>query len=820
MRGPSLPLPTLPRHSRFRRLSCRASRLLASSLAAFGAIALAQPVAPLSPIVDARPFGPLRPPLSLEFGAPPAVPVRPPAPPPPRRDDDRRPLPIVVEAQEVRGRPDLETVATGDAQIRRGQTLIRADRLSYDQAAGVARATGNVRIEDDGSVFSGPELQLHLQTFEGFFTDPSYFFGQTGGGGNARRVDFIDRDRATLTGATYSSCRADGSGGPAWLLSAERVDLDLEANEGRAESAVLRFYGVPILAAPVLSFPLTDQRKSGWLPPDVSIDSKSGLETQIPYYWNIAPQRDATFTPEVSTRRGMGLGSEFRYLEPEHSGIMKFHVLPNDRVANRSRQALDLNHAGAMQAFDYRARVQRVSDDDYWKDFSGNVDSFTPRLLPTDVWAGRRVSLGGGDSSFYARVQRWQLLQSDEADERIDLPPYQRSPQIGLRYGALGPGGTEWALETEFNRFTLPSGEFDEDLNTGDRLHALGSVSRNFGTPGWRLTPRLSFNAASYALDEPLANGQRHTSRFIPTVSLDNAWLLERDSSWFGRRTRQTLEPRLQYVYTPYRRQIAPAFDSAGRDFNFESIFSENDFSGVDRVNDAHQLTAGVTTRLLHPESGAEALRLGVVQRYLFGDQRITPDDREERRRFSDVLLLGSSNLVPAWTFDASVLYNPDARRTTRSILGARYSPGPFRTISTNYRYTRGLSEQVELAWQWPIYRREAPGARLAAGAAAGGTTTSSCPGTFYGVGRVNYSSRDARLTDALVGVEYDAGCWIGRFVAERLSTGRSEATTRLMLQLELVGLSRLGTNPLRVLRDNIPGYRLLREDRVAPTHD
>ncbi len=229
-------------------------------------------------------------------------------------------------------------------------------------------------------------------------------------------------------------------------------------------------------------------------------------------------------------------------------------------------------------------------------------------------------------------------------------------------------------------------------------------------------------------------------------------------------------------------------------------------------MSDANQLTAGVTTRFLDPVSGAEALRLGIVQRYLLRDQRITAEGPPLTQRFSDVLLLGSSTLVPRWTLDGSIQYSPEIRRTVRSIIGVRYSPGPFRTINATYRLTRELSEQLELGWQWPIY-----GAGPTTGGSKAASSASSCKGTWYGVGRINYSIQDSRITDSIMGLEYDAGCWIGRVVAERLSTGRSEATTRLLLQLELVGLSRLGSNPLRVLKDNIPGYRLLRDGNTAP---
>jgi LPS-assembly protein len=745
----------------------------------------------------------------------------------PPRGDAARKLPIVLLAREVHGRPDLETIAEGDAEFRRGGIVLRADRLSYDHPEDLAIARGNVRISRDGNTYSGPELQLRVERFEGFFLNPSYFFSRTGAGGTAQRIDFIDDQRAIATGATYTSCPADGSGDPDWLLSTSRVKMDFEANEGIAEGAVLRFMGVPILGAPVLSFPLTEARKSGWLPPSINLDSKSGLQTAVPYYWNIAPNRDATLTPGVSAKRGVSLGTEFRYLEPRYQGQINLDVMPDDRLVGRERHALSWQHDAALIGeTQLRARVLRVSDDDYWKDFPRDLPTLTPRLLLSDLNATRPV----GDWTTYFRAMRWQVLQNAESPIDPAVPAaqqqpgalvthlYERLPQIGART-LRKLGDFEIGFEGELNHFAKPTNIPDPDRPTGTRLHALATLARPWITPGWSLTPRLTLNAATYSLDRPMADGRRSASRAIPTFSLDSAWVLERETTWLGRAVRQTLEPRLLYVSTPFRNQSGlPNFDSAAKDFNFESVYTDNVFSGIDRVSDANQVTAGVTTRLLDPVTGAEAVRLGIVQRYLFRDQRITPEGPPLTQRFSDVLLLGSSTLFPRWTIDGSLQYSPDIGRTVRSILGLRYSPGPFRTVNATYRLTRGLSEQLELGWQWPIY---GPGPEQTPSAPKNALRTegSSCKGTWYGVGRINYSMRDSRITDSIMGVEYDAGCWIGRVVAERLSTGRSEATTRLLLQLELVGLSRLGSNPLQVLKDNIPGYRLLREDRAAPAN-
>jgi LPS-assembly protein len=744
--------------------------------------------------------------------------------------DSRAPLPLILFADRLQGRPDLDASAVGHVELRRGGVVMHADRLSYDTPTDFAKASGHVRISRNGNVFSGPELQLHVQRFEGSFEQPDYFIALTQAGGHADRIDFLDLNRSQAIHATYTSCTRDGSGQPDWLLSTDRVTMDFATNTGVAEGAVVRFYGVPILAAPVLSFPLTDQRKSGWLPPNINLDSKSGFELGVPYYWNIAPNRDATFTPQVMTRRGPALDTEFRYLEPSFGGRIDLNLIPHDALSHEERHALQFEHEGdAPRALiHYRADLVRVSDDAYWKDFPRAVPSLTPRLLPGDVQAEHRFASLPGDWAVYARVQHWQVLNEANPDAPI-APPYDRLPQFGLRgSGAFAKDGSglQYSLETELNRFRLG----DEQIGTssvrpteGTRAHLLGSLSWPLALPGGWLTPRLAVNAADYryryasdAVGGLDIDGRAH--RVIPTFSVDSGLVFERASHWFGHDMRQTLEPRLLFVDTPYRPQSnLPDFDAAGKDFNDISVYSDNAFSGVDRVSDGRQLTMGVTTRWLDARTGAEAMRLGLAQRYLFTPQQITPapeggtsvEGEPNTRRFSDVLLLGSSTIWPNWTMNGTVQYSPELHRPVRSIAGIRYSPGDFRTINFNYRFARGSSEQLELGWQWPIYGPARDRKTIVPG---------SCSGSWYSVGRVNYSKPDRRVTDSIVGFEYDAGCWIGRVVAERVSTGVSEATTRVMLQLELVGLSRLGSNPLQVLKDNIPGYRLLRDERAGPT--
>jgi len=441
----------------------------------------------------------------------------------------------------------------------------------------------------------------------------------------------------------------------------------------------------------------------------------------------------------------------------------------------------------------------------------------------------RNWGLGDSQTTLYGGVQSWQTLRdldpkSDPVASGIESP-YRREPQLGIRSRSGNDTGLVWSMQGEFNRFT----NADPTKPIGNRVNAVGQLSYLANIGGLSLTPKISLNSTTYDMDQPLAStGNRSASRTLPTFSLDSGLTMERPLHIFDKDVIQTLEPRIQYVRTPYKDQSGlPLFDSAPRDFNQYAIYSENAFTGVDRISDANQVTMGLTSRLLDPQNGAEALRLGVVQKLLLSDQRINPNgDGPITQRLSDLLLLGSTSVIPNWTVDGTMQFNAQNHAAERGVMGVRYSPGAWRTIAASYNYTRNASGQVDLGWQWPIagplppmeaVRQEAvvdpmnlSGSRRA--------NTGACGGTWYSVGHMSYSMFDKRVINSLLGFEYDAGCWVGRVIAERVSVGAT-ASTRIMFQLELVGLSRvsLGSNPLRALKDNIAGYRLLHDDTAAP---
>ncbi|HZY14977.1 MAG TPA: LPS-assembly protein LptD [Ramlibacter sp.] len=735
-------------------------------------------------------------------------------------------LPTFVEGDRIQGRTDLETVIEGNAEVRRGDTVIRADRLQYDQPSDLARATGNVRINKAGNLFEGPYLELKVDAFEGFFNQPRYRFLANDAYGEAERVDFIDDKHAIVRKATYTTCqrRPGPSWMPDWILRAASISLDQEEQTGYATGAVLSFKGVPILPVPAMSFPLSDERKSGVLPPTIGLDNKNGLELTLPYYWNIAPNRDATLYPTLMSKRGVDLGGEFRYLEPDYQGLLRGNYLPGDRLRDRDRWGFAAQHSQGglmlpvLGASSLALNLNRVSDDDYWRDFSRNSASLTQRLLSNDGV----LQWGWRDVSFMARTLTWQTLQDPTS---MILPPYDRSPELMARETRSNLwGGLDSYVEADYSHFTRSMS--DEVRNTfsglpevnqpdAHRSYFLAQLSRPWQAPGWFVIPKAQVHSRHYSFEDPLAGGRRTASVTVPTLSLDSGLVFERPTSYFGRAFVQTLEPRAFYVYTPFRDQnFLPNYDSGLNDFNFATIYTENAFGGHDRISDNNLLTVGATTRLLDPDTGAEAAKFSLAQRVRFKDQRVTlPGGSTVSERLSDILFGASLNLVPQWSTDVTVQYNPKTRHSLRSTVGVRYNPGSYRVVSAAYRRQRGTSEQLDIGWQWPLNDLWGDrGQELVTGMGLG-------EGRWYSVGRLNVSLRDPkRVVDGLIGLEYDAGCWIGRVVMERFQAGTNTSNKRILFQLEFVGFSRLGSNALQTLKENIPRYQYLREQTSTPS--
>ena len=696
---------------------------------------------------------------------------------------------MTVQAESIVGRPEREIILERDVDLVRGKTRLTSDTACYRQVEDDVEASGNVRMWRYGDQYSGDLLKLNLESGKGYILNPTYKMELNNAQGKARRIDFLNQDEAVVLDGTYSTCEGPN---PDWYVKSSRMNLDSGRDVGTAGKTVVYFKDVPIIGTPLLSFSLSGARRSGWLPPTPGFTTKGGAELTVPYYFNIAPNRDLTLAPKLIERRGLQIGAKGRYIGEtdagSYAGETDLEFLLGDKQRNTDRYLVKSLHSQALApGLSFGWNLRGASDDDYLSDFSTSVANSADRQLLREVRTDYRSEFW----SLSARAQNYQVLQDPAAVQNPSLSvarPYDRLPQIYFHAGRFDvAGGFDWALDAELTRFYHP------DLVRGDRLVAVPQVSYPIIRPGYFLTPKLMLNASTYQLGEnpvvSVAPDAQSLSRAIPTFSLDSGLMFERDTKLFGRATTQTLEPRLFYVYTPYHDQkLFPNFDTAAATFNLAQLFSENRFVGADRIGDTNQVTAALTSRFIE-ESGAERLRLTFGQRFYLREQRVQLDAATPSTDArSDILLAATGRISETWGFDSAMQYNPDDSRIASSHYTVQWQPGPKKVLNLGYRELRDVFKNADLSAQWPISQR------------------------WYGVGRVSYSMRDKKILDSLIGLEYNGDCWIFRMGAQRFVTTANTVATPIFFQLELSGLSRfgVGNNALQTLGNTIPGYQKL----------
>lgn len=679
------------------------------------------------------------------------------------------PTPVFIRADRMSGRQEGEIEAEGEVELRkRGQT-VDADRLDYRQTEDEVHAEGHVRIEQKGSVATGPELRMKLETRQGFMREPAYRLTQPDAHGTAENLEFLGEDKYRITQGSYTTC---SEGNDDWFMRTSEMELDRTTQVGTASGASVYFKGVPFLYTPWLTFPLNNQRKSGFLPPTFGSSGKSGAEFSLPYYWNIAPEQDATITPRLLSKRGLQLSGQYRYLNPAYSGETRLETLPNDNITGSNRYALWMRHGQNLgSGWAAGLNLQTVSDDDYFRDLTTTLATTSQTNLPREG----ALAYNGYGLNFLTRVQRFQTLQDPLAPL---TPPYGRAPQMLLNGSWRNFPALDLGLSSEWVDFTHPT------LINGKRFSFYPNISLPLARSFAFVTPKLGMHTTRYTLGDNNSTALADTTRTLPIFSLDSGLFFERELQLSGTDFIQTLEPRLYYLNIPYRDQSRlPNFDSALADLNYVQMFAENQFVGGDRINDANQLTMALTTRLLDPSSGQERLRAAIGQRYYFKDQQVTLDGAARSDKSSDILATFSGRVTPFWSVDTGIQYTPGQQQFEKSNIGVRYQPEPGKALNLGYRFTRDILKQVDISTQWPI------------------------SGRWQAMGRLNYSFLDSKILEGLAGVEYNGGCWAARMVMHNFATATSQASNSIYFQLELFGLGKIGSNPLDILKRNISGY-------------
>ncbi|HEY8857074.1 MAG TPA: LPS assembly protein LptD [Rugosibacter sp.] len=715
-------------------------------------------------------------------------------------------LPTFLTADHMTGQTDEKLVAEGNVELRRRDAVLKSDRLTHWSATDEVEAEGNVDLISEGDRIRGPKLRMKLADHTGFFEQPEYKIRrpQTGtppilwtageeppaghlttGQGVASRMDFEGKGKYRLTDATYSTCTPAAGSDPDWFARTSSLRLDYAEQEGVASNATLFFKGVPILYSPWLSFSLNNERTSGLLTPTMGSTTRGGLEYTQPFYWNIAPNMDATIAPRVIAKRGVLWNGEYRYLEPTYSGTWLGQLLPNDRLEDKRRSAYSVTHNQYFgHGVNASLNLNGASDGTYFSDLANN----SAIIAQTNLLRQGTLSYGASWWSASVLAQSYQTLQ-DPALPPV-VTPYKRLPQINVNANRSDlPLGMSFAFTGENVNFSHPT------LTQGRRFTLYPQISWPLQTAAVFVTPKIGVHSTRYRLDNQAPGVPDNITRNVPIASVDSGVTFERPQDWFGTTLTQTLEPRLFYLYIPERDQSQiPIFDTGLADFNFAQIFSENRYTGGDRINDANQLTGMLTTRLIDPKNGAEIMRASFGQRVYFTTQHVgLPGEVLRNDRQTDLLGAFSGRVLPKTYVDAGVQYNTRLGQMERFNISGRYQPEPGKLLNTGYRYTRDQVGQFDISGQWPI------------------------SGGWHGVGRYNYSIKDKRLVESVAGLEYDGGCWVGRVVVQRLATQTQQVNSSLFFQLELNDFARLGSNPLELLKRAVPGYGVINRNTDSP---
>jgi LPS-assembly protein len=694
-----------------------------------------------------------------------------------------------------------DAILKGNVHVLQGERELRANQAHYDPKSTSFEVQGGVEYTDPLVHVTGIGGD-YTQNAGADFTSAEFELRQRSARGAADVMHLTPDGKIRLQHVRFTTCPKEDE---AWLLRANAITLDTHNRVGTARGAKVDFKGVPIMYLPWVSFPLSNDRKSGFLFPTFGNTTTSGLQLAVPYYWNIAPNVDATIEPTEYQKRGTDLGGELRYLTSSQHGDFAFDFLPNDRLAGgeglrggEDRSHVKLQHVAELpDDFLLTVNAENVSDTKYFEDFSqGSAATSTAFLERT-----ARVSY---------RDENWRIsgeLQQFQTIDDLLLPaerPYAQVPRI-VADGNFAFGSAEqlrYGFDSELVDFTRSVGV------RGWRFDLRPAASLDFSAPGFFVRPGVAWRFTQYELTDTAPGQERSPARTLPTVSFDTGLLFERESGATGARI-LTLEPRVLYTYTPYRQQDQlPLFDTALPDLNLVELFRTNRYVGADRVSDADQVSVGATSRLLDAKDGTQFLAATLGQIYYFNKPRVELPGALPGE--VPVAASGSSDMVAQlaltaykhWSASLDVEWNPRNFEGERIEASLQYHPAPEEVLNFTYRQQREPTgscpilageavpncdrlEQVETSGTWPIGRQW----------------------NLYG--RLVYSLLDQRALDRFAGFEYGACCWRLRLVGRRfLSTRTGQQDTGVFVQLELAGLASVGSAADALLTEAIPGYK------------
>lgn len=677
---------------------------------------------------------------------------------------------IEVLSDGLRVEADGAAQVQGNVEMRQGERSLRAEELKINPVDRSVSVSGGVQYRDSGLMvrgdsgdfangaaqFRGAEFEMPLQPARG----------------SADLLSLSATGVMRLEGVRYTTCPV---GQDDWGIQAGSVELDTKKNVGVARDARLKFMGVTIMRLPMISFPLGDTRKSGFLFPSVGSTTRGGVQLTVPYYLNLAPNRDATLSTTLFARRGVNLGGEFRYLTESSRGQLDGDVLPNDQVFDATRSRIRFVNVTSLPQ-DWRLSIdaENVSDAQYFEDFSQGIDGASIAFLP------RMLQLSYRDSNW-----RLGLLARNFQTIDQELLPEDRPYTEFPRLYADGNWRLRGALPLEYG-FTSEASGFQRNTGVeGYRVDVAPRVGLRYEGAGYFLRPAVAFQATQYHLSDTAPGQDRSPLRTLPIASLDAGLLFERPVGSRASR-RLTLEPRLLYLYAPYRNQDAlPVFDTGVPDLNWVQLFRTNRYVGLDRIGDANQVSVGVTSRLFASDSGTRYLAATIGQTLYFDAPRVRlPDEPVRDPDVSDLIAQLELRAFENWSVDLDLQWNHGETQVERSEVRLQFRPAAQQVMNFGYRFQRDRLEQADVSVAWPLSDRW----------------------NLYG--RTLYSLRDDQAIETFAGLEFSSCCWGVRAVAREHITRRTGERDRgIYLQLELKGLSSVGMSANAFLERSIRGY-------------
>lgn len=719
---------------------------------------------------------------------------------------------------------------SGNVKMSRADQQASSNTANYDSVSEVLDLHGNVYYRENELALASQTATLELASDQAKLRDVQ-FITPTPLRGRAKTVYRDNKTLSRYQDVAYTSCKP---GNQDWIVHASELKLNKTAGRGSAKNTWIEFKGTPVFYSPYLSFPIDNRRLSGFLAPVFGSTQNSGFNLSAPYYWNIAPNYDATLNPRYLTKRGVVLAGKFRYLTEMTKGTTSVEFMPDDNITNKPRyQGSVKNKTDFTDKIKSNVDINYVSDKKYFAEL-GNALSF-PNYSYLRSDADIRYQEKG--ISFVTRAENYQAINATIPDRSL---PYRRLPQINLdlnhsfKFMPLRTG-----IENEFVYFQHNS------LVTSQRFNTKPSFSIPLQTTSAYLTPKVSFQYSQYFLNSGDPGTPDSTARTLPFLSTDSGLFFEKDVKIADHGFLHTLEPRLFYLYVPYTNQRSiPLFDTAQYDFSYNSMFRENSFSGADRIQNANQVTAALTTRLIDPKSGRESLKLSVGEIFYFQDRNVTLpiqflDSREtngirvlesavETNRFSPLVAELSSEMTDHISATSSLQWDPHVNEVVRGQATLHYVREPDEIFNVGYVYRKNhfientLNSnnipfndplrsnvrsddiiQSDVSFRWPIYDN------------------------WYALGRWQYSLLYNTTQEGFFGVEKENCCWrfriIGRHyinninnINNTINNNRAvEGTSQngIFFQVELKGLTGIGEKLDTFFEKNLYGYRKLQND-------